>query len=249
MKKVADTFKRYITDSAFRARISSVSLQEEAYSPQVALYKHTRPSLQQAPITFSIMMVCIIVAMLTGFGQGGPLLRILLIIDPLAIMDLAQLSVKQLIAIPINSGEIWRYISPDFLHFSFSHLSFNLVLFWFLGGQLEQHLGKTTYVLVFLMTSVVSNTAQLIASGPIFGGISGVVYALVGFCWVYKRKHNQLDFPEALIVVSAVWLVMGFTPLFEWLGIGRMANTAHLTGLVSGMLLALLLPSKKMSAT
>jgi len=40
-------------------------------------------------------------------------------------------------------------------------------------------------------------------------------------------------------------MVIGFTPFTEMLGLGRMANEAHLGGFVSGVALAFLLPVKR----
>jgi GlpG protein len=47
--------------------------------------------------------------------------------------------------------------------------------------------------------------------------------------------------PDALFRFALVWLIIGYTPLTEWVGLGRMANSAHLYGLLSGLVWAWLL--------
>ncbi|MDF5668386.1 rhomboid family intramembrane serine protease, partial [Vibrio parahaemolyticus] len=68
------------------------------------------------------------------------------------------------------------------------------------------------------------------------GGLSGVVYALLGYLWIlgYRLPHLGLPLPKPIIVFMLVWLVLGFVQPFM-----AIANTAHLVGLLSGMAIAL----------
>lgn len=136
----------------------------------------------------------------------------------------------------LSEGQFWRLLSPDFLHFSMLHIVFNMLMLWTLGGQLEMRKGSLAFLSMALFVSVVSNIAQLLDSGYLFGGMSGVVYGLVGYCWVWRRVNPDIFLPDALFRFSIIWLLLGYTPLTEWLGIGKMANSAHLYGLLSGLL-------------
>ena len=92
------------------------------------------------------------------------------------------------------------------------------------------------------MASLLSNGLQYLVSGPLFGGLSGVVYGILGYCWMSQRRRPRFQFPPALVTFALVWMVIGFTPLPEMLGLGRMANEAHLGGFVAGLLVAALSP-------
>jgi len=81
---------------------------------------------------------------------------------------------------------------------------------------------------------VISNVAQLYDSGPYFGGLSGVIYGLFGIAAIvgWQRPGHPLFLPNGLMIFMLVWLALGYTDLL-WVNV---ANTAHLTGLLSGLL-------------
>ena len=71
-----------------------------------------------------------------------------------------------------------------------THLIFNCLWVYILGKEIEDFDGKWLFLILILITSASSNYAQYAFSGPsIFGGLSGVVYGLLGF--VLFKKHFQ----------------------------------------------------------
>lgn len=143
----------------------------------------------------------------------------------------------------LEVSQPWRWVTPIFLHFSATHLIFNLFWWWYLGGRLELTYGSATLVLVTIVTAVASNYAQWFMSGPLFGGLSGVVYGLLGFAMVvaWKRPWHPLALPPALLIFMIGWLLLGYTDLL-WV---NMANEAHSVGLLSGIALGILLRNKR----
>ncbi len=129
-----------------------------------------------------------------------------------------------------------RLIGPAFFHFSWLHIVFNTMWWWQLGGSIEKELGKTTLINILLISAIVSNLGQFLVSGANFGGLSGVVYALVGFIWWFGHlaPERGLSLSKPLIGFLLFWLVLGFVDLLPV----NVANTAHLLGLISGCLLA-----------
>ncbi|MDR9426464.1 MAG: rhomboid family intramembrane serine protease, partial [Marinobacter sp.] len=105
--------------------------------------------------------------------------------------------------------------------------------------------GRVRLITLFLITSILSNGLQYAVSGPLFGGLSGVVYGILGYCWLSQRRNPRFQFPPALVTFAVIWMVVGFTALPEMLGMGRMANEAHLGGFVAGVALAVILPVRK----
>ena len=87
-----------------------------------------------------------------------------------------------------------------------------------------------------MITAVVSNLAQLIAVGPNFGGLSGVVYGVLGFVWFigWLRPSWGIDLPKPVIGFMLLWLILGYADIL-WV---NMANAAHTAGLVSGCAIA-----------
>ncbi len=127
----------------------------------------------------------------------------------------------------------WRFLTPVLLHFSLMHLVFNVFWWWYLGGRIERYLGTSWLLALLLFSGVTANVAQYAVSGPNFGGLSGVVYGLLGFCWIYSfGRRTALWLPPGLIVFMIGWLLLGYTGVL-WVNI---ANEAHLAGLLSGCL-------------
>ena len=230
---------QYLQSAEFKTRIDEFSAQLKfTFKPGRSVLP--RPTVAQAPATMILIFLSVAVALITSFGEGGPALRALLIVDPLGVNLSSVLSKLELLQSVLGQFQLWRLFTPDFVHFSVSHLVFNLLMLWFLGGQVEHKQGRGRLFLLFLVCSVIPNVAQYLESGPLFGGMSGVVYGLVGYCWLWNRRHpGVLVFPSALMGVSVAWLVIGYTPLTEALLIGKMANSAHLFGLLVGLLVAL----------
>lgn len=131
-----------------------------------------------------------------------------------------------------------RWWSPVLLHFSAAHLMFNLLALWIYGGRLEIWLGSRQLLLVSLLAGFISNLSQFLLVGPNFGGLSGVVYAIFGFVWVFGWRHPgqplQLSKPDLILALG--FLGLGFADLL-WV---NTANWAHLSGFLTGMALATL---------
>lgn len=130
------------------------------------------------------------------------------------------------------TAQPWRLVTPILLHFSILHIVFNLLWWWQLGGQIEKQLGSYKLVLVTLVAAIIPNVAQFYTGGPYFGGLSGVVYALLGFLWwtAWLRPQVGLVINKGIVGLMLVWLVMGF---FDVIG-PPIANAAHLAGLMVG---------------
>lgn len=139
--------------------------------------------------------------------------------------------------------DLWRYISPIFLHFGWLHVVFNSLWLWEIGGRIERALGATMLLGLIIVSGSISNAAQYWLTGPsLFGGMSGVVYALLGFSWVagWLRPEWNVDIPRSIVVLMVAWLLVCMSGLIEVLGFGAIANGAHLGGLLVGCCLGLL---------
>lgn len=179
-------------------------------------------------LTIAIVAISLIVSLLTWWGQNQ--------------------STTYWVAFDwelISQGQWWRLISPIFLHFMIAglpiHLLFNMMWFWELGGSIEKAKGANYLLVLVLVIALVSNLSQyfyyvysvgeLQASRYLFGGMSGVVYGLLGFIFVRRRfdPFFPLRINDAILNFMLIWLVLGFLGI-----IGGMANVAHLSGLLMG---------------
>ncbi|MEY4612288.1 MAG: Rhomboid protease GlpG [Planctomycetota bacterium] len=146
------------------------------------------------------------------------------------------------------SSQPWRLITPVFLHFSFLHLIFNMMLWFEFGRLIESQRGMVKFLFLFLALAVFSNLAQFLLGGisfnqgfhiapaPIFGGMSGVIYGLLGYAWMKGEFQPELGvgIPPSTLKFLLFWLVLCMTGL-----LGPVANICHVSGLVIGMILGL----------
>jgi len=132
--------------------------------------------------------------------------------------------------------EAWRYFTHIFMHFSLMHILFNLLWWWYLGGMVEKRLGSGKLVVITVISAPLSVFMQHKFGGPWFGGLSGVVYALMGYAWLRGERDPQsgIFLQRGLILFSLIWLVAGWFNVFGM----SIANGAHLAGLVVGLAMA-----------
>jgi len=181
----------------------------------------------KAPFTSVVFMLCVAVYLLSLFGLFAPI---------------AQHLLMQPFSVLLQNHEWWRLLGPAFIHFSVLHIVFNLLWWAMLGAKIERTLGISMLLIVFVISATVSNAAQALFSDPVqgnlllFGGLSGVVYAVMGFVWWlgWLRPSWGLSLPNSIVGFMLVWLVLGYADIL-WVS---MANAAHTAGLISGCLLA-----------
>lgn len=196
---------------------------------------HLIEGIKRTPVAAALILLSVIGTLLTQTEWGNQWLPFFMF---LAFDGKNFLSLSETLA----SGEIWRLLTPVFIHFGLFHVLFNSLWMWDFGRRLEQLLGLRHFVLFFVLTGVASNMVQFLWSGSvIFGGMSGVVYALVGFIAVRQRiaPHPLVAVPPMLIGFMLVWLVLCMTGIVDYFISGSIANAAHIGGLIAGVLYAL----------
>ena len=191
----------------------------------------TVADLKQVPFTSSILVICLTIYLLAMVGVSSPYSW--LKIQPLVILA--------------DNGQWWRVLGPALIHFSVLHIAFNLLWWWSLGKQVEKNFGLSSLLILFIFSATASNVAQLLVSGPNFGGLSGVVYALVGCVWWlgWLKPSWGLSLPKPIVGFLLIWLVVGYLDVLPV----SMANTAHTVGLISGCLFAWFLVTRAKNAS
>lgn len=140
----------------------------------------------------------------------------------------------------LPAGEYWRFFTPIFLHFGWLHFVFNSLMLWELGKRVESLQGSVRMIGIVMVMGLGSNIAQSMYAGAnVFGGMSGVIYGLLGYGWVWSALCPQysLGIPRALLIFMLVSMVLFMFGAASLLNIGAVANAAHLGGLVMGLIL------------
>lgn len=194
----------------------------------------TLARLRSLPITVLVLAATFAVALASWFGDNLQLVSWLTFTDFRIEGDYAHFLP---LADSLAAGQWWRLVSPMLVHFGLLHLAMNSLWFWELGRRIEWRQGSPMLLALTLLFSLVSNFAQYLFGGPaIFGGLSGVLYGLLGHCWLFQRlaPNPWYRLPPGVIGLMLVWLLVCLSGVIGALGLGQIANAAHVGGLLSG---------------
>lgn len=149
----------------------------------------------------------------------------------------------------IREGEVWRLVTPIFLHGSLLHILFNMAWLWVLGRQIEERIGAWRLCLMVIILAAIPNIAQYLMSGPAFLGFSGVVVGMAGFVWMREKIAPWEGYPLQRVIIVflfvyviamvALELISFFLQYFHLVQLALpIANTAHVVGGIIGIALA-----------
>jgi GlpG protein len=171
--------------------------------------------------TVALIAACVAVSVASNLGKSGRVILPLLIAEP-GTAPFAE----------VRHGEVWRLVTPMLVHFGVPHIVFNMLWMWDLGRLIELLKGSAFLSLFVLATGIASNVAQYVITGnPLFGGMSGVVYALLAYVWMQGRHNPRFGY---VLHKSTVAMMLGWYVLC-WTGmLGPIANWAHTAGLALG---------------
>lgn len=219
---------------------------EETYRRrQVVFNERFRSAIPgRQPMTVLLIAACIIVAVFTDLGGSNSELKQQLFIAPFQAGSGYTPGLR-----PIAAGQVWRLVTPIFLHFGILHLLFNMLWLHYLGNEIEARRGSLRYLALVLAIAVASNLSEYFLGGlhwqggqlvwnPMiqFGGMSGVVFGLFGYILVKMRFEPNLGLAlsQQVIILNLFWFAWCFTGLA-----GSIANVVHTVGLATGMIISI----------
>lgn len=221
--------------------------QRQAAANVKRMDKTARPGMQtrggpMPPMTLTLFVLCIGIGLLSGFGTPSENNEW----GRSTMQQLSFVTVEDLIesggnpAASIMRGELWRIITPIFLHGSPGHLAMNMFGLFIFGRILERLLGTPRYAAFVLVLAVLPNLLQGLApdwmgGNPRFVGISGVIYGFLGYIWVRSSLNPmfgvRVPLPFAILAVGLIVVgLSGAVP--DW----PYADLCHLGGLLVGAL-------------
>lgn len=217
------------------AEASAAEAQTQPLPRVVLVRKSWRERAAETPVTTSLLVASIVLAIYTNLGGNQPH------VEQFTISRLPEPTATSWDPFgDLRAGQLWRLFTPILLHFHPFHLLFNV--FWLndLGGPSERFQGSWRFAGFILWSALLSNLAQLVfGHSPNFGGLSGIIYALVAYLWARGRADPScgIRIPGSLVTFFVVWLVLGFSGVLNGvLGTGAIANYCHLGGFAAGAL-------------
>ena len=214
------------------------ALEQEAYAKKVKdrdEFTRRAPGFSTGKLTLGLMIICGVVFLFQQLGYEKAIFQKLSISNFLP--GGGSIGLRE-----VQQGQVWRIFTPIFMHGDILHIFFNLLWLRMLGSIIEYRQGWKWLLMIVLTSSSISNLAQYYVSGPLFLGISGVVFGLLGYVWI-KGKFDPFSgmfLPPGVVFMMLLWLGLGVSGALEkGLGVG-IANTAHVGGLVVGCIMGYL---------
>ena len=188
-------------------------------------FEQFRIWLRYSRLTATLIAVSAVIALLSSLGSNYQVLQFLFISEYRGGLP------------EIFGGQLWRLVTPIFIHFGILHFVFNMMWLYDLGSTVEQRQGIGRMAILVIVTAVLSNLGQFFWGGPGFGGMSGVVYGLLAYVWVQGNYNPRagIGLHQNIAIMMLIWFVVC------WLGlVGNVANMGHTVGLICGALLGLI---------
>ncbi len=225
-----------IAEKANALREQRLNADINARKQQIQMAQRWAGVQTHIPVTAGLILLSILVAVITRLGMDENAVSKFLFAEFQLDEFANRISYDSIWGV-FAKRQYYRWIAPIFLHFGPLHLLFNMSATLTFGRAIEQRSGSWRLLGIVLVIALVSNFSQFLKSGPTFGGMSGVDFGLFGYLWM-KSKFAP-DYGVALSRDYVIqFLLFGVLCLFGVFG--RIANTAHFSGLFSGMVLAMI---------
>ena len=141
----------------------------------------------------------------------------------------------------LEDGEYYRLLTAMFMHFGIRHIMNNMLVLFVLGDNLERAMGHVKYLIFYLLCGIGSNWVSMMAHSTdtmtVSAGASGAIFGVVGgLLYVVTANKGRLEdlSTRQLVIMIFFSLYLGYTST-------GVDNTAHLSGLVIGIVLAIIL--------
>jgi membrane associated rhomboid family serine protease len=140
------------------------------------------------------------------------------------------------------TGEWWRALTSTFVHFGIIHIAFNMWCLWSLGSSLELFMGRKAYTVIYLLSGLMASLTSIAwnpwrVSAGASGAIFGVAGAFVSYLYFKKAPMDPKDVRQKL---KNLLIFIGYNLLYG--AAGNVDNSAHLGGLIAGLILGSLAP-------
>ncbi|KAL4588479.1 hypothetical protein LXL04_001370 [Taraxacum kok-saghyz] len=148
----------------------------------------------------------------------------------------------------IDKGQLWRLVTPAFLHANLGHLMINCYSLNSIGPTMEHLSGPTRYLTIYMASAISSSGMSYRFSKAPAVGASGAIFGLVGAFAIFVLRHNNMvkgGVGDLKHVARVIALNMAIGMLSQGID-----NWGHIGGLIGGVAISWLIgPAWKFEST
>ncbi len=137
------------------------------------------------------------------------------------------------VGVAVAAGEVWRLVTPIFLHVGLWHVFVNMYSLYALGPAVERFFGSNRFLVFYLLAGVAGVGMSLAMSLNPSVGASGSIFGMLGALVAFLYRHRELfgrggmlQFRH-LVIVALLNLGLGLAPGID--------NWGHVGGLLGGL--------------
>ena len=170
-------------------------------------------------VTYTIMLLCIIMFIISGFG-----------VDIVSLIKFGANYGEY-----VKNGEVFRLVSSMFLHAGFIHIFFNMYSLYVIGPKIEDFYGKWKYILIYLFSGISGGLLSIAMNGNVVTvGASGAIFGLFGSLIYlgYNYRGYIGNIVKSQIIPIVIYnLLLGFF-------INGIDMWGHIGGLIGGFIVS-----------
>ncbi len=135
----------------------------------------------------------------------------------------------------ILKGQIWRLVTPVFLHGSFLHIAFNMYALFNFGQGIEARFGRLRFLALYFLSAFAGNVLSFVLTPAASLGASTAVFGLLAAEGIFLFQNRELLREQfrrvitSILYMAAINLIFGFTT-------SGIDNWGHIGGLLGGVL-------------
>jgi rhomboid protease GluP len=140
----------------------------------------------------------------------------------------------------IARGQIWRLVTPIFLHVDFYHLLFNVYALYIFGPQIERSYGRLRYLCIYVLSGIYGVFLSFVLSPHGAAGASGAIFGLIGTEAVYFYRYRNAFGPHGKKRLYQLLIIVGYNVVYTFVA-PRIDIWGHIGGLLAGAALGWLM--------
>lgn len=136
----------------------------------------------------------------------------------------------------IYAGEVWRFITPIFIHAGLWHIFVNMYSLYVIGPGVEGVFGTPRTLVIYFFSGISSVIFSLAFSSYASVGASGSIFGLLGcfgtFLFIHRKSlgHVGRTYLRQVVIIALLNLALGLAPGID--------NWGHVGGFLAGIALA-----------
>ena len=145
----------------------------------------------------------------------------------------------------VLAGEVWRVLTPMFLHIGLTHLAWNTYASFGFCTVVESVLGRARFLAIYLVSGIAGAAASALVWSKIGAGASGAMFGVVGA--TFAIRYRILGRACAMVSDRYVRSMLGQIAMWTVIGVFLLSvdHAAHFGGLLFGALGGLAATSRR----